>query len=83
MTYRVIDQAPGPFVKWERTYPRRADQRPHRERLSVEVHPVHHGTRLTPSASGEVERLRLVSNRFDAAGRRELRVPAQALAQVC
>ena len=82
VTYRVVEHTPGRFLEWELSYPRRPDQRPYLERQSIEVTPVDGGARLTMTASRSTSRLRLVRRVFDWTGRYELRVCAQALAQV-
>lgn len=82
VTYRVIDETPGHFVEWEVSYPRREDQKPYFERESIEVTPTDGGTRLTLTASNSRSRSRLVRWLFDWSGRYQLRVRAQALAQV-
>ena len=82
VTYRVIDHTPERFVQWELSYPRRPDQRPYLEQQSITVTPVSGGARLTLTASSSTSRLALVRRLFDWTGRHELRVCAQALAQV-
>ncbi len=82
VTYRVIGHTPERFVQWELSYPRRPDQRPYLEQQSITVTPVSGGARLTLTASSSTSRLALVRRLFDWTGRHELRVCAQALAQV-
>ena len=82
VTYQVIDQTPGRFVEWELRYPRKKRGEPHSERQSIEVIPVDGGSRLTLTASRSRSRNVLVRRLWDWTGRHELRVRAQALAQV-
>lgn len=81
-TYRVIDQTPGSFVEWEISYPRRDDQEPYLERETIAVTPTDSGARITLTASNSRSRGHLLRRLMDWRARDELRVRAQALAQV-
>ncbi|MDN5764658.1 MAG: hypothetical protein L0H96_17470 [Humibacillus sp.] len=82
VTYHVIDQTPGRFVEWELLYPPRKGRESHSERQSIEITSVDGGSRLTLTASRSRSRNVLVRRLWNWTGGQELRVRAQALAQV-
>lgn len=69
-------------MEWEISYPRRGNHEPYLERETVAVTATRAGTRLTLTASSSRSRSRLFRRLLDWHGRYELRVRAQALAQV-
>ncbi|MEO6997640.1 MAG: hypothetical protein ABI112_06105 [Terracoccus sp.] len=79
VTYRVIGQTPGHFVEWELRYPRQTRTPSDRGSRSPRNDG---GTRITLTASRSRSRNGLVRRWWDWTGRHELRVRAQAFAQV-